>query len=108
MGALSRCSPIRSTQSCAVTGSCGSVATWSNGSSPSGPAAVRRDDPRQRARAVVSAAASRLRCVVVPRLQRAQALFAAAVLASTGGAYQAGRSLDGGLAAGGQGDRKSV
>src|SRR5439155_12891745 len=38
---------------------------------------------RQRARAVVSAAASSLRCVVVPRIQRARALIAAAVLART-------------------------
>src|SRR2546430_16085166 len=38
---------------------------------------------RQRARAVVSAAASSLRCVVVPRLERARALLAAAVLART-------------------------
>src|SRR2546422_10959104 len=97
MGTLTRYSPTQSTQSCAVTGSCGSVATWSNGSSPSGPAAVRRHDPRQRARAVVSAAASSLRRVVVPRLQRAQALFAAAVLASTQLGPPAARLLAGTL-----------
>src|SRR5206468_9918286 len=83
MGTLTRYSPTQSTQSCAATGSYGSAATWSNSSSPSGPAAVQCHDPRQRARAVVSAAASSLRCVVVPRLERARALLAAAVLART-------------------------
>src|SRR6266852_633004 len=41
------------------------------------------DERVQRVAAVVSAAASSLRRVVVPRLERAQALLAAAVLAGT-------------------------
>src|SRR5713101_4058580 len=66
------------TQSCAATGSYGSAATWWSSSSRSGPPP---HDPHQRAGAVVSAATSRLGRVVAPRLERARALLAAAVLA---------------------------
>src|SRR2546422_4540054 len=83
MGTLSRYSPTRSTQSCAATESYGSAAIWSSSSSRSGPRAWRHDERDQRVGAVVSAAASSLRRVVAPRLERARALPAAAVLART-------------------------